>query len=106
MYSYKLSRAENLPPKRRDRGVKKAVECVDKCMGDKTGLPHCSTECYLGLTIVEADVWIRYLKEIVEEVMKLYGFVTIAFSREFGSFVKNPVRHLEKKLFIYTHDFI
>ena len=106
MYSYKLSRAENLPPKRRDRGVKKAVECVDKCMGDKTGLPHCSTECYLGLTIVEADVWIRYLKEIVEEVMKLYGFVTIAFSREFSSFVKNPVRHLEKKLFIYTHDFI
>lgn len=56
--------------------------------------------------LIEAKMWIDIFKKLIEEVSKLYGFTNVLFSREFGSFVKDPKLHLRKKLFIYTHDLL
>ncbi len=85
-------------------GTGRAIECVKKCR--ETGeLAPCFIDCYLGPRIVEAYVWLDYFRKIVEDVRRLYGFVSVTYSREFKSFVIDPRRHLEKKLFIYTHDY-
>ncbi|ADI31802.1 hypothetical protein [Staphylothermus hellenicus] len=86
------------------RGVAKAIECVKKC-SEKTRQAKCFVECYLGNSVKEAYLWVDRLKEISEQVKKLYGFYTITYSREFRSFIEEPLRHLEKKLFIYSHDY-
>ncbi len=85
------------------RGVSKALECVDECSSGE--LASCFVDCYLGPRVVEAYVWLDYFKKMVEEVRNTYGFVSITYSREFKSFIMDPRRHLEKKLFIYTHDY-
>ncbi len=89
---------------RRDRGVSVAVKCVEKC--GKKNLASCFVECYHGERLDIADMWVNRLLEISGDVRKIYGFTTILYSREFKSFLLNPRRHLEKKLFIYTHDYL
>lgn len=90
--------------KKKDRGVSKAINCVQSCADNKR-LARCFVECYLGKSIEEAYLWVDQLNEISGTIKKLYGFYTITYSREFKSFIQEPLRHLEKKLFIYTHDF-
>ncbi|MET1160279.1 MAG: hypothetical protein ABWW65_04905 [Thermoprotei archaeon] len=92
--------------RQRDRGVAKAVKCVEECMSDVSKLQYCFVDCYLGVDVVEAYVWIRELRRIASNVSKLYGLAAILYSREFRSFIEDPRQHLGKKLFIYTHDFI
>lgn len=86
------------------RGVAKAIECVKRC-NNKARQAKCFVNCYLGNSVKEAYLWVDRLKEISEQVKKLYSFYTITYSREFRSFIEEPLRHLEKKLFIYTHDY-
>jgi len=93
-------------PRGRNRGVAKAVKCVEECISDSSRLQDCFVDCYLGVNIVEAYAWIKELEGIAREISKLYGFSKILYSREFRSFVEDPFKHLGKKLFIYTHDFI
>jgi len=91
---------------KRERGIAKAVKCVEKCLGSKEELQYCFINCYLGSELVKAYTWIEKLEEITGNVSKLYGFQYITYSREFRSFLEDPFKHLGKKLFIYTHDFI
>ncbi len=90
---------------RRNKGVRKAVECVEKCSNGGS-LADCFVECYLDGLLDVADEWVRILLETSSRLVGLYGFKTILYSREFKSFVINPRRHLAKKLFIYTHDYM
>ncbi len=91
--------------KRKERGVARAKQCVEECIGTDN-IPRCFIKCYLKSAVLEAYVWIDYLKKMSEEVIKLYGFNAVTYSREFKSFLQDPLRHLEKKLFIYTHDMV
>lgn len=93
-------------PGKRERGVAKAIECVNNCLGSNEELQYCFVNCYLGSELVKAYTWIEKLYEITEITSRLYGFKHILYSREFKSFLEDPFKHLGKKLFIYTHDFI
>ncbi len=93
-----------MPGKTRNKGISKAIECVREC-SNKKRLAKCFIECYLDGEVKVAYLWVEKLETITEEVMKLYGFQKITYSREFRSFIDDPLRHLEKKLFIYTHDY-
>ena len=91
----------------RKKAVEKALECVNTCVSkNKRKLASCFVECYVGSAIREAYEWIDRLKYVEEKVVKLYGASAVTYSRELKSFLDDPRRHLEKKLFIYTHDFI
>ena len=90
----------------RKKAIEKAMECVDECSTNFSGLARCFVECYVGGALSEAYDWIARLKEVEEQVIRLYGATAITYSRELRSFLEDPKRHLEKKLFIYTHDFI
>jgi len=92
--------------KKKDRGVAKAIKCVEKCLDDTSKLAYCFIDCYLGYSISEAYSWVRELEFMSKKVMELYGFKKILYSREFRSFIEDPFKHLGKKLFIYTHDFL
>lgn len=88
----------------RKRGVAKAVKCVEDCSKDLSRVSKCFIKCYLGNKLLESYQWIDMLKNIVEKVVDTYGLSIILFSREFKSFIEDPFNHLNKKLFIYTHD--
>jgi len=90
----------------RKRGVEKAVECAEKCIASGEELQYCFVKCYLGYELVKAYTWLEKLEGIVSEIVKLYGFKHVTYSREFKSFVEDPFKHLGKKLFIYTHDYV
>ncbi len=89
---------------KRIKGVAKAVKCVEEC-SSTSDLASCFIDCYHGDRLGIADKWVKKLITISAIVAKQYGFTAILYSREFKSFLQNPHRHLEKKLFIYTHDF-
>ncbi len=81
-----------------------AIECIRKCLALRD-VSRCFIDCVLGKEpVAEAMKWISVFNGVLENVEKLYGFKNVLFSREFGSFLKDPYRHLKKKLFIYTHD--
>ncbi len=90
----------------RRKASEKAIKCVDNCSANYSGLARCFVECYVGGALSEAYDWIARLKHVEEQVMRLYSASAITYSRELRSFLEDPKRHLEKKLFIYTHDFI
>ena len=84
--------------------TKEILPCVDKCMGTED-TADCFIDCTIGEEpIREAKEWIKIFSKTIEEVIKVYGFTTVLYSKEFGSFIKDPWLHLRKKLFIYTHD--
>ncbi|MET1101821.1 MAG: hypothetical protein ABWW69_05020 [Pyrodictiaceae archaeon] len=56
--------------------------------------------------INEARRWINELFSIIEFVKNKLGAKGIVLSKELASFVEDPLRHLKKKLFIYTHDLV
>ena len=82
-----------------------AIECARKCMEKSNDISLCFISCVIGdELLLEARKWINIFNDLIEKVSKRYGFSNILFSREFGSFLKDPRLHLRKKLFIYTHD--
>lgn len=83
-----------------------AEECAARCRGEER-VAECMVRCLVEPGVLrEAWEWIRVFRGTVESVLGLYGFTRAMFSREFGSFLAGPERHLVKKLFIYTHDFL
>ncbi|MEM1661988.1 MAG: hypothetical protein QXP72_05660 [Desulfurococcaceae archaeon] len=87
-----------------NKGVSKALECVDKCESSDD-IRKCFINCYLNDRVSEPLSWIEELNVIVRKVIESYDLAKITFSKEFTSFIENPVQHLIKKLFIYTHDY-
>ncbi len=88
------------------RSNEEAIECAKKCLGEKD-VSGCFVDCAIGKEpIEEANQWIKVFQRVLKETSNKYGFVNVLFSREFGSFIKNPRQHLKKKLFIYTHDLL
>ncbi len=83
-----------------------AIDCARKCL-DSKDVSLCFIDCVVGSEPVEeAKAWLKVFKSSLDNVVKLYGFTNVLFSREFGSFVRDPRSHLKKKLFIYTHDLL
>ncbi len=81
-----------------------AIECTRKCIG-RRDTSSCFIDCVFGREpIKEARLWIEYFNNVLKLVVERYSFSNTLFSREFGSFLRDPYRHLRKKLFIYTHD--
>ena len=82
-----------------------AIECTRKCIERGEDISLCFINCVIGDELLfEARKWIDVFKDLTVKVSKLYGFTNVLFSREFGSFIRDPRLHLRKKLFIYTHD--
>ena len=82
-----------------------AIECTRKCIERGGDISLCFINCVIGdELLLEARKWIDVFKDLTVKVSKLYGFTNVLFSREFGSFIRDPRLHLRKKLFIYTHD--
>ncbi|MCD6489071.1 MAG: hypothetical protein J7K21_07615 [Desulfurococcales archaeon] len=80
------------------------LPCIDKCISEMD-TAGCFVNCSIGEEpILEAREWIKVFKKEVEVLKKNYKLHTVLYSREFGSFLRNPWLHLRKKLFIYTHD--
>jgi len=67
-------------------------------------LRRCLVLEYFGGEIEEATAWIRRFREAVDEVVAATGARTVLLSKELRSFVQDPLHHLMKKIFIYTHD--
>lgn len=88
------------------RSNEEAIECTKNCLGEKD-VSRCFVDCVIGKEpIEEAMEWIKAFLKLLRKTSSKYGFVNVLFSREFGSFIKNPYQHLKKKLFIYTHDLL
>ncbi|WP_069282710.1 hypothetical protein [Saccharolobus sp. A20] len=60
----------------------------------------------IGNKIYEAREWINNMNKILEELKDKVNVKGWIFSREMTSFIKDPYRHLVKKLFIYFHDLL
>ncbi len=59
-----------------------------------------------GTEIYEAEKWRDILISTSKEVIKKFGLIDIIFSKELSSFLRDPKRHLMKKIFLYVHDLI
>ncbi len=88
------------------RATEQATLCAERCRGERD-VAGCMVDCLVDKGLLgEAGRWINVLRETLGSVMGLYGFRHVLFSREFRSFLDDPWRHLRKKLFIYTHDYL
>lgn len=87
------------------RARSKARRCVEICEEDLSKLSLCIVNCLMGSRINESSLWIQELRRVEEEVYQQYGVSKVTYSKEFRSFIENPLLHLSKKLFIYTHDY-
>ncbi len=103
---YPLGKRSKITGRRHMVSNEEAIECTRRCMGEHD-IALCFIDCILGSgPIEEARRLIEVFRESVEEASRLYGFRKTLYSREFGSFLKDPRMHLRKKLFIYTHDLV
>ncbi|WP_338599290.1 hypothetical protein V6M85_09640 [Sulfolobus tengchongensis] len=60
----------------------------------------------IGDKVYEAKNWIDEMNSILGEAKERLNVKGWLFSREMSSFIKDPLRHLVKKLFIYFHDLV
>ncbi len=65
---------------------------------------RCLVLQYFGDELRTAQAWIKEFKTMLEKVMHVVGARSVLLSKELRSFVDDPLRHLMKKIFIYTHD--
>jgi len=54
----------------------------------------------------QAIEWVTILKESLNNLVKVLSIDGVTLSKEVKSFLEDPIQHLKKKLFIYTHDLI
>ena len=60
----------------------------------------------LGSEVENVHDWVKLFKEELEEAKKELKIRGALFSKEFKSFLENPLHHLRKKLFNYTYDLL
>lgn len=60
----------------------------------------------LGNEVDRALKWVKVFNNEVNEAKDELGIRGIMFSKEFKSFIEDPVAHLKKKLFNYTYDLL
>lgn len=65
---------------------------------------RCFVEALFGEEVAEARRWIMVLREALEEVVGLVGARAVLLPKELKSFINDPLHHLMKKIFIYSHD--
>jgi hypothetical protein len=65
---------------------------------------RCIVLQYYGDELEEARMWIARFLDVMEKARSVVGAKSVLLSKELRSFVQNPLHHLMKKLFIYTHD--
>ncbi len=63
-------------------------------------------EAVCGSEIGEAERWRDILLEASRDVIVRFGLVDVIFSKELSSFIKDPKKHLMKKIFLYVHDLL
>ena len=61
---------------------------------------------FLGREIEVAKKWIEYFMQTMNDTLNKLKLSRIILSKEFRSFVEDPLSHLRKKLFIYFHDLL
>jgi len=85
--------------------AEKAVRLRDESLLDKLRV------CYvvkspLSHQLLRAREWVIELKSIMSAVMEATGARGFIISKELRSFMQDPLHHLAKKLFIYSHDLL
>jgi len=65
---------------------------------------RCIVLHYFGKELDEARRWIKEFRAIIDSVITSLGARSVLLSKELRSFTSDPLHHLMKKLFIYTHD--